>query len=285
MAEAPAPGVQFPQPLVNPPAQGPQVPQVAQAAQVPQAAQVAQAAQVPQAVQVAQAAQVLPAAQGVPVPQAAQAAGQNAAQNVLPADTTNPRFYTPGVVPGGNFDQSSGDWGDIFGGESGKVAPPHIVLPLTVEPLWDRLRLQYFSQSAVVTYNLALKLKMASTLEEMAALFATKTSNLKRCMELRSAGNSTNCDSVLRSIDKELLEIEAALDGFQAHVEKEKMLLEQGEKRVWRNKSWCYPWYSSSIQCLCRAFFAVAFPPSEVQLSFTSLRQFINHILQSLHAP
>ncbi|KAJ7376946.1 Cilia- and flagella-associated protein 43 [Desmophyllum pertusum] len=49
---------------VNPPAQGPQVPQVAQAAQVPQAAQVAQAAQVPQAVQVAQAAQVLPAAQG-----------------------------------------------------------------------------------------------------------------------------------------------------------------------------------------------------------------------------
>ena len=82
MAEAPAPGVQFPQPLVNPPARGPQVPQVAQAAQVPQPAQVSQAAQVPQAVQVAQAAQVLPAAQGVPVPQAAQAAGQNAAQNV-----------------------------------------------------------------------------------------------------------------------------------------------------------------------------------------------------------
>ena len=82
MAEAQAPGVQFPQPLVNPPAQGPQVPQVAQAAQVPQAAQVAQAAQVPQAVQVSQAGQVLPAAQGVPVPQAAQAAGQNAAQNV-----------------------------------------------------------------------------------------------------------------------------------------------------------------------------------------------------------
>ena len=70
MAEAPAPGVQFPQPLVNPPAQGPQVPQIAQAAQVPQA------------VQVAQAAQVLPAAQVVPVPQATQAAGQNAAQNV-----------------------------------------------------------------------------------------------------------------------------------------------------------------------------------------------------------
>ena len=82
MAEAPAPGVQFPQSLVNPPAQGPQVPQVTQAAQVPQVVQVAQAAQVPQAVQVAQAAQVLPAAQGVPVPQAAQAASQNAAQNV-----------------------------------------------------------------------------------------------------------------------------------------------------------------------------------------------------------
>ena len=82
MAEAPAPGVQFPQRLVHPPARGPQVPQVAQAAQVPQPAQVSQAAQVPQAVQVAQAAQVLPATQGVPVPQAAQAAGQNAAQNV-----------------------------------------------------------------------------------------------------------------------------------------------------------------------------------------------------------
>lgn len=37
---------------------------------------------------------------------------------------------------------------------------------------------------------------------------------------------------MLRSIDKELLEIEAALDGFQAHVEKEKMLLEQGEVHV-----------------------------------------------------
>ncbi|KAL9986684.1 hypothetical protein ACROYT_G000859 [Oculina patagonica] len=70
---------------------------------------------------------------------------------------------------------------------------------------------------------------MASTLEEMAAHFATKTSSLKRCMELRSAGNATNCDSVLRSIEKELVEIEAALDVFQALVEKEKMLLEQGE--------------------------------------------------------
>ena len=88
MAEAPAPGVQFPQPLVHPPARGPQVPQVAQAAQVPQATQVPQAAQVPQAVQVAQAAQVLPAVQGVPVPQAAQGAGQNAAQNVA-ADGQN----------------------------------------------------------------------------------------------------------------------------------------------------------------------------------------------------
>ena len=38
--------------------------------------------------------------------------------------------------------------------------------------------------------NLALKrkLKMASTLEEMAQLFAIKTTNLKRSMELRSAG-------------------------------------------------------------------------------------------------
>ncbi|KAJ7380657.1 hypothetical protein OS493_007022 [Desmophyllum pertusum] len=96
MAEAPAPGVQFPQPLVNPPAQGPQVPQVAQAAQVPQAAQVAQAAQVPQAVQVAQAAQVLPAAQGVPVPQAAQAAGQNAAQNVAAGGHNELEMYKEG---------------------------------------------------------------------------------------------------------------------------------------------------------------------------------------------
>lgn len=39
-----------------------------------------------------------------------------------------------------------------------------------------------------MTGNLALKLKMASTLEGMADLFATKTANLKRCMELRSAG-------------------------------------------------------------------------------------------------
>ena len=39
-----------------------------------------------------------------------------------------------------------------------------------------------------MTCNLALKLKMASTLEDMAELFANKTTNLKRCMELRSAG-------------------------------------------------------------------------------------------------
>ena len=42
-------------------------------------------------------------------------------------------------------------------------------------------------------------------------------------------GNSTNCISVLGSIEKELLEIEAALDSLQELVEKEKSLLEQGE--------------------------------------------------------
>lgn len=70
---------------------------------------------------------------------------------------------------------------------------------------------------------------MASNLEGIAELFAAKTTNLKRCMELRSAGNSTNCIFVLRSIDKELLEMEAALDSLQDLVEKEKSLLEQGE--------------------------------------------------------
>lgn len=70
---------------------------------------------------------------------------------------------------------------------------------------------------------------MASTLEEMAQLFAIKTTNLKRSMELRSAGNSTNCISALRSIDKELLELEASLDILQDQVEKERSLLEQGE--------------------------------------------------------
>jgi len=48
-------------------------------------------------------------------------------------------------------------------------------------------------------------------------------------MELRSAGNSTNCNAALRSIDKELLEIETALDAFEALVEKERKLLDQGE--------------------------------------------------------
>ena len=45
---------------------------------------------------------------------------------------------------------------------------------------------------AVVICKLALKLKMATTLDEMAALFAAKTSNLKRSMELRSAGKAIN---------------------------------------------------------------------------------------------
>ena len=44
---------------------------------------------------------------------------------------------------------------------------------------------------AVITENLALKLKMASTLEDIAELFATKTTNLKRCVEIRSAGRVT----------------------------------------------------------------------------------------------
>ena len=46
------------------------------------------------------------------------------------------------------------------------------------------------------------------------------------------SGASTNCDSVLRSIDRELVQIETALDVFQALVEKEKTLLEQGEVHV-----------------------------------------------------
>lgn len=48
-------------------------------------------------------------------------------------------------------------------------------------------------------------------------------------MELRGAASSANCDSVLRSLDKELLEIESSLSNFQAHLEKEKKLVEQGE--------------------------------------------------------
>ena len=47
------------------------------------------------------------------------------------------------------------------------------------------------------------------------------------------SGNSTNCDSVLRSVDKELVEIEATLDVLQALVEKEKTLLEQGEVLIY----------------------------------------------------
>ena len=48
------------------------------------------------------------------------------------------------------------------------------------------------NKPAVPFARLALKLKMASTLDEMVALFATKTSNLKRSMELRSAGRAVN---------------------------------------------------------------------------------------------
>ncbi|KAM7425972.1 Spindle and kinetochore-associated protein 1 [Porites harrisoni] len=70
---------------------------------------------------------------------------------------------------------------------------------------------------------------MASTLEDIAELFATKTTNLKRCVEIRSAGSSSTCISVLKSIENELKEIEAALDSLQADVKKEKVLLEQGE--------------------------------------------------------
>lgn len=70
---------------------------------------------------------------------------------------------------------------------------------------------------------------MAATLEQMAEIFSSKISSLKRCMELRGAASSANCDSVLRSLDKELLEIESSLSSFQAHLEKEKKLLEQGE--------------------------------------------------------
>lgn len=44
---------------------------------------------------------------------------------------------------------------------------------------------------AVIIKNLALKLKMASTLEDIADLFAMKTTNLKRCVEIRSAGRVT----------------------------------------------------------------------------------------------
>lgn len=46
-------------------------------------------------------------------------------------------------------------------------------------------------------------------------------------------GNSTNCNAALRSIDKELLEIETALDAFEVLVEKEKKLLDQGEVQLY----------------------------------------------------
>lgn len=48
-----------------------------------------------------------------------------------------------------------------------------------------------------------------------------------------SKGNSTNCNAALRSIDKELLEIETALDAFEALVEKERKLLDQGEVQLY----------------------------------------------------
>lgn len=50
---------------------------------------------------------------------------------------------------------------------------------------------------------------------------------------LLSKGNSTNCNAALRSIDKELLEIETALDAFEALVEKERKLLDQGEVQLY----------------------------------------------------
>ena len=54
-------------------------------------------------------------------------------------------------------------------------------------------------------------------------------SNIK-CSTL---GNSSTCISVLKSIENELKEIEAALDSLQADVKKEKVLLEQGEVRTY----------------------------------------------------
>ena len=54
------------------------------------------------------------------------------------------------------------------------------------------LCLQWVPSQRLLFAKLALKLKMATTLDEMAALFATKTSNLKRSMELRSAGKPVN---------------------------------------------------------------------------------------------
>lgn len=51
-------------------------------------------------------------------------------------------------------------------------------------------------------------------------------SSLNHCAVI---GNSTNCISVLKSINKKLVELEASLDILQEHVEKEKALVEQGE--------------------------------------------------------
>ena len=49
-------------------------------------------------------------------------------------------------------------------------------------------------------------------------------------------GSSSTCISVLKSIENELKEIEAALDSLQADVKKEKVLLEQGEVRTYTKK-------------------------------------------------
>ena len=49
-------------------------------------------------------------------------------------------------------------------------------------------------------------------------------------------GSSSTRISVLKSIENELKEIEAALDSLQADVKKEKVLLEQGEVRTYTKK-------------------------------------------------
>ena len=49
-------------------------------------------------------------------------------------------------------------------------------------------------------------------------------------------GSSSTCISVLKSIENELKEIDAALDSLQADVKKEKVLLEQGEVRTYTKK-------------------------------------------------
>lgn len=67
-----------------------------------------------------------------------------------------------------------GIWGEIQSLTGQSLLAPAIIL-----------------STAVIIKNLALKLKMASTLEDIAELFATKTTNLKRCVEIRSAGRVT----------------------------------------------------------------------------------------------